>query len=151
MISARGEPPFLAEDRIRPECAAPPMTGRAWLKIALAIVLASYWISMFVGTHLPRMPQAFEGQSDKVLHLVGYGGLAVCLLANLLLSRQPTLRNVALLWLLIGGYGVFDEVTQPFVGRHCDIEDWFADMTGGAAGLLLLWLCSRLLMNRSRS
>ncbi len=35
-----------------------------------------------------------------------------------------------------------DELTQPLSGRTCDVNDWFADLAGAAAGVAVFWLVS---------
>lgn len=118
------------------------------IRIGLVTSLAIYWSSMFFGTHLPLMPQSLAGQSDKVLHCGAYLGLATLLL-TWRISRGPVLfRDIVLIWLMIGLYGIFDEVTQPLVGRHADIEDWLADLTGAAIGLGITWPVASWLLKR---
>ena len=106
------------------------------VQMALVVLLAGYWLSMFVGTHLPSIPNVV---SDKILHLCGYGGLAAVLLAWRASRGPVAFRTIGWLWLLIAGYGVFDEITQPIVGRHCDVADWIADLMGAAIGLAIMW------------
>lgn len=98
--------------------------------IALSILLAGYWLSMFVGTHIPRVPQVLAEQGDKTLHLCAYGGLGVLLLSWRISVAPATLRMIVIAWFVIAGYGIFDEITQPFFGRFCDAGDWIADMIG---------------------
>jgi hypothetical protein len=48
--------------------------------------------------------------------------------------------NKAAVWwvLLIGaGYGGLDEILQSFVGRHCNVYDFFTDLAGVGGGLIL--------------
>lgn len=114
--------------------------NRKYVRRGLIIVLASYWISMYVGTHLPRLPQAIAGQSDKLMHVGAYAGLAF-LLALWNGSRGSlSMRRIGSLWLLVAGYGVFDEVTQPLFGRYAEFFDWTADIVGAAIGLGTGWL-----------
>jgi VanZ family protein len=102
-------------------------------------ILTAYWLLMFFGTHIPRVPRSLAGANDKVLHLVGYGGLAALLLVWRCSRGPVTIRTIALLWLLIGCYAAFDEITQPIVGRHADVADWIADVVGAAIGLGVTW------------
>jgi VanZ family protein len=37
----------------------------------------------------------------------------------------------------VAGYGILDELTQIPVGRHADVRDWFADVTGAIIGIVL--------------
>ncbi len=109
------------------------------IRLILACALVTYWLAMFFGTHLPRIPRSLAEQSDKLLHFVAYGGLAVLLLGWRASRRVPTLQTVVMLWVLIAVYGLFDETTQPLVGRHCDFGDWIADIIGAAIGLAVTW------------
>ncbi len=119
------------------------------VRIGLVTMLVIYWSSMFFGTHLPQMPQSLAGHSDKLLHFCAYGGLAVLLLSWRITRGRVSLRQLLLFWLMIGAYGIFDEVTQPLVGRDSDIKDWLADLTGAAIGLAVTWpVATRLLAPR---
>lgn len=109
------------------------------VRIGLVAVLVIYWSSMFFGTHLPQMPQSLAGHSDKLLHFCAYGGLAVLLLSWRITRGRVSMRQLLVLWLMIGAYGIFDEVTQPLVGRDSDVKDWLADLTGAAIGLAVTW------------
>ncbi len=112
---------------------------RKSVRRVLIAVLATYWISMYVGTHVPTLPSVIAEHADKLLHCCAYGGLAFLLILAIG-SRQPiTFRQLVFVWFLVAGYGVFDEVTQPLVGRHADLVDWVADIFGAAIGLLIGW------------
>ena len=119
----------------------------------LIAVLSGYWITIFIGTHVPSIPQSLADQGDKSLHFVAYCGLAVVLLVWCARLRPLSVGTVAVLWLVIAGYGVFDEVTQLLVGRDCELGDWIADIIGAASGLLITWpIASRIFRERwSRS
>jgi VanZ family protein len=131
--------------------AGPSATRHGFTLAGVLLACAiGYWLMLFTGTHLPRVPKAFAEQSDKVLHLAGYGGLAAVLLFWRL-SRGPVgLRSLALLWIVIACYGAFDEVTQPIVGRFCDFGDWVADVTGAAVALAIVWMGSKLILPADR-
>ena len=123
---------------------------RITARMALVVLLSAYWLSMFLGTHMARVPKSLAGQGDKVLHLSAYAGLAVLLLAWRISRGPATFRTVALIWLMIAGYGAFDEITQPLVGRHCDFTDWIADLIGAAVGLAVTWPVASRLFGRMR-
>jgi VanZ family protein len=129
-----------------------PKRGRLVARMALAALLAAYWLSLFLGTHIHRVPQSLAGHNDKLLHLCAYGGLSVLLLAWRISRGPASIRTVAVFWLLIAGYGAFDELTQILVGRQCDFFDWTADLTGAAFGLAVTWPVASWLFGRmSRS
>ena len=106
---------------------------------ALVVVLSAYWIAMYVGTHVPKVPQVLAEQGDKLLHMGAYGGLAFLLIVWFGSRRPVSFRKIGLLWLLIAAYGIFDETTQPLFGRHAEVADWLADIVGAALGLALGW------------
>ena len=87
---------------------------------------------------------------DKVCHFVAYAGLAF-LLAMVWSLRRSTrsplpLAHLATIVVLLATYGVLDEVTQPWVGRSCEVGDWIADLCGavmGVVGFSSAWSISR--------
>lgn len=101
--------------------------------------LAVYWITLFVATHVPT-PQMVESamqlNGDKVIHLSAYFVLTTLAVG---FARASGWRTVLGLPMLVGvavvmiGYGVLDEITQPMVNRVSDVLDGVAD----AAGVLL--------------
>lgn len=112
---------------------------------------AIYWLLLFALTHWPkdRLPDTPRiPASDKVVHFLGYAILAALLLwaAQTAAETWPRWRGGAC-WLRRGAmlvlavvlvYGVFDELTQPLVGRTADVLDWVADAAGALCGLLLV-------------
>lgn len=110
-------------------------------------VLVCYWLAMFGGTHWPNFTlRGYPQDTDKVLHVSAYAGLAFLIALRLQLKRlgataEPLrLGSVSVrdgLWILafIVGCSIFDEVTQIPVGRTCDPFDAFADWAGGFFGL----------------
>ena len=53
-----------------------PITKITILGIRLGvIVLIVYWIVIFVGTHIPEVPDAAPKINDKVMHFGAYCGL----------------------------------------------------------------------------
>ena len=114
------------------------MIGKS-VRRALLAILVIYWISMYVGTHVPTLPSVIADHADKLIHCCAYGGLAFLLILAIGSRRSVTFRQLIFVWLFVAGYGVFDEVTQPLVGRHADLVDWVADIFGAAIGLLIGW------------
>ena len=105
--------------------------------------LSVYWLTMFIGSHLPVPPQVPVGNSDKFIH---FGALAVLAffiafyrgqLGRMTWSAYLTIFAVA------AAYGALDEWTQSFVGRTADPLDWLADISGAAVGLGAYWLYDR--------
>lgn len=114
----------------------PAATRRAGTASRLLLgLLAAYWIAMFVGTHLPRVPRALAEQGDKLLHIGAYAGLALLLTLWRFSRGTVTTGQIVRDAVVIAAFGAFDELTQPLVGRFCDFWDWVADATGAALGL----------------
>lgn len=106
--------------------------------------LLVYWITIFVGTHLPRdiaeeelaRLEAFK-LNDKSLHFIAYFGLGF-LLCWALPARLHLFRRLAIAIAIGIGYAAFDEWSQRFVeGRVPGLDDFIADSGGFLAGVLL--------------
>lgn len=113
----------------------------AWLRRILWVTTGAYWVLIFTLTHLPQ--HHLHGAivlNDKHLHFLAFGGLAFLLGLTLLLA-MPRRRWVPLFVLAVAmAYGAFDERTQMFFNRTCELGDWLADAAGAAtaAGFLAL-------------
>ncbi len=105
------------------------------------IVLALYWLTLFVFAHIPIPRVVREADvSDKSLHVLGYLVLVYLFWFAIRGDEKVNWRNIAPWWILaiIALYGVFDEWSQNYVaGRNCDIQDFLADAVGTAGGLVL--------------
>jgi VanZ family protein len=44
--------------------------------------------------------------------------------------------------------GALDEITQPYIGRTCDLYDWLADLSGVVSGTILLAVLFRIQRGR---
>lgn len=122
---------------------------KRWALLALLVMLASYWLLIFVATHLPvqKLPHTGVG-NDKLQHLVAYAGLTFLLTIVWRLARNFRWREVPLMLLVPATYGVLDELTQSLVGRTTDLKDWVADCIGAVIGLvagLLVYAMLRML------
>jgi VanZ family protein len=105
------------------------------------ISLLFYWPTIFILAHIP-VPQLVRKAhvSDKSLHFLAYLVLAFLLWFAICPDRKVNWRKAAMWWVLlvIAGYGAVDELLQDFVpGRSCDVMDFFANLTGVFAGLIL--------------
>jgi len=106
------------------------------------IPLLFYWPILFVLTHIPiPLPQlAFEiPVSDKTLHFLAYFILVFLLWLAISPGKKVNWRRATAWWVLVVVvlYGVFDEWIQSFVSRNADVMDFFADLAGALAGLIL--------------
>ena len=101
---------------------------------------AVYWCVIFTLTHIPGEHLPSVHISDKIEHLLAYGGLGGLLFLTLWSSR-PEWTNLAVRVLAIGmAYGAIDEWLQaiPVIHRDCSIQDWFADVSGLAVAVVVL-------------
>ncbi len=106
--------------------------------------LGVYWISLFIGTHVPHGVRGIGRVNDKLLHFGAYAGLAFLLAAALTSLRVK--HGALLLPIVIAAlYGCFDELSQLAVqGRHADIADWAADVFGAGVGVFAFGVLSLL-------
>ncbi|NWF74777.1 MAG: VanZ family protein [Nitrospirae bacterium] len=81
----------------------------------------------------------FEGVSDKVLHAVEYGILALLCYRAFRWAAGPAVARQAVLLAIVtaSAFGITDEVHQAFVPfRESGWQDWLADTIGAAIGAL---------------
>ena len=107
-----------------------PVTKITILGVRLAVIaLAFYWLLIFAGTHLPKVPDIATSLNDKVKHFAAFFGLAT-LLCYVTTSRQLVKRFVAI-GIVAMVYAALDEMTQSFIpGRTPDVMDFVADSVG---------------------
>ena len=120
--------------------------NRSKLAAILLGLCLTYWLAIFVTTHLPFSPirAGWPKWLDKVEHGCAFAGLAIVLsAAGAIWIRDPWRLGVAVFG-LAAIYGALDELTQMLVPpRTADIRDWAADITGATFGLSVfaLWRC----------
>jgi VanZ family protein len=100
-----------------------------------ALLLTIFWLSVFIATHLPKVPRAIGKVSDKTLHFAAFAILGYLLTWVLFSRHREFVRLATLVLAIIAIYGAVDELLQIPVGRRCDFWDWVADMIGAAVGL----------------
>lgn len=102
-------------------------------------LLPAYWIFLFTCTHLPDLELGGPaGVSDKVMHVLAFGGLAFAFwrFCQTLLTPLPDyFVFIAAIILIV--YTAIDEHTQAYVGRGVDIRD-FLFGTGGIIAVLAI-------------
>jgi len=105
------------------------------------ISLLFYWPGIFILAHIPIPQWVYKaGVSDKSLHFIAYLILAFLLWFAISPDRKVNWHRAAVWWVLfvVVWYGVVDELLQGYVGRSCDVTDFFADLAGALIGLILL-------------
>lgn len=105
--------------------------------------VVGYMAVIFIESSMSSAP--LPGRiNDKVAHAGGYallGALCARALAGGFPLPLPLVR-VAAAVAIAAIYGASDEWHQAFVPqRSSDILDWYADITGAAAGAGLVWAC----------
>ncbi len=103
---------------------------------SIGFMVAVWFLSDAISLQAPGL------LSDKILHFLAYGLFGVFNLRAFHGGfRRPVLWATVAALVLTGGFGALDEWRQSGVSfRNASWEDWAADLAGGAAGWLLLWL-----------
>jgi len=104
------------------------------------ISLLVYWPGVFILAHIPIPQLVYKAQvSDKSLHFLAYLVLVFLLWFAISPDKKVNWRKATVWWVLfvVVWYGVVDELLQGYVGRNCDVTDFFADLAGTLAGLIL--------------
>jgi chromosome partitioning protein len=119
---------------------------RRWYRQALP----AYWIFLFMTTHLPGLRGVPLRASDKWLHLIAFGLLAL-LFWRFVETFHPRLSS----WFVLQAAGVLiayaavDEFTQGWVNRGVELHDFLANVAGIL--LVLAWLEARRRFRLQRS
>lgn len=87
-----------------------------------------------LATHVPVAGEVVASFGDKSLHLVAYAALAFLAHAAYALRFGLFRRGIAKVLAALALFGILDEATQTPFGRTADVQDWFADLAGLAAG-----------------
>ena len=111
----------------------------ALLVLFFAILFWGYATALFIGTHLPPKHVSGLGANDKFLHLGAYLGLAFLFLNWQESKRNITISSALFAVFYLSLFGLFDEWTQPLVGRSAEWYDWLADAGGVCLGAVLFF------------
>ena len=126
------DPPLTAEPSW-----ATRLAYRAWVPYLAAEFLATHWPGAKLPLPVPKLPW------DKLLHFAAFVVLGATIGLSLAARRRAGIVTMLCAWLAIGLYGLFDELTQPLVGRDREWLDWGADLLGAICGLLLVSALAR--------
>jgi len=119
------------------------------IRTGTTLLVAGYWLALFVATHLPHVPAKLSiPGADKWEHVGAYGTLCLLLAVRQTFVPPVNWKILCRIACFVALYGVFDELTQPFVGRHADIADWFADILGSALGLAVFAIARAFFVRR---
>ena len=107
-----------------------PVTKIKIFGIRMAVVvLAAYWMAIFIGTHLPAVLDISPGVNDKFKHFSAFFLLGT-LMCYVTTSRR-WFRRFMTIGLVGMVYAAVDELTQSLVpGRYPDSFDFLADSAG---------------------
>ncbi len=124
-----------------------PVLRFLFLLLALSWAGVLYYLSAQPGTGKPPL----FSHADKIQHFIAFGLLGFLAMGAIRIKGQ-THRNwqVWLIVLLVGLYGIADEIHQRFVpGRDVSIYDVAADMAGGVMGAWAMYFLVKTLSARS--
>jgi len=113
------------------------------------VLLSGYWVLIFTGTHMPTVPMPEIKNLDKVQHFLAFLGLAFLLAWSIPGRGNYPRVKMTFAFVIAVCYGVFDEITQQWVGRTTDILDFAADACGALTGILVYWIARRILFPHS--
>jgi VanZ family protein len=102
---------------------------------------------IFILSSISNPPTIPQQGSDKILHILLYGGLGALVVRALAggFDRPVTIRTVIVAVVVSALYGATDEVHQHFVPpRQMDAWDLAADGVGAAASALALYAADAL-------
>jgi VanZ family protein len=101
-----------------------------------ALILSLYWLAIFTGTHLPRLPRALPRIDDKTCHFLAYFGLATLMCYSVRSSRW--LRRLTAVAATAMVYAAIDEFSQRWIPRRSpDLWDFAADVAGICTAIIL--------------
>jgi len=86
---------------------------------------------------------------DHALHGAGYFILGVLFVLTLMAHRRPRRWRPLAALAVLAAYGAFDEVTQALVARSPSLSEWWTDVQGAAAAIIVTEL-ARFLVVRAR-
>jgi VanZ family protein len=112
-----------------------------------SILLAVYWLAIFIATHLPKVGLPNITNIDKVLHFGVFSILAFLMAWAIPTQMRRPRWNVLVAAVVCVSYAAIDEFSQIPVGRQADVMDWLADVAGVTFGLTV-YLISRTLLWR---
>lgn len=136
-----------------PRAASPRLRGR--LVRGLAALTVAYTLVLVWATHYPK-PERFLGPnppSDKTLHFLAYGALAVLAAGTIALARRWTVVRAAGLGAALAAFAMVDELTQPLFARDAELLDWICDCIGiglGIAAVAVAVVGVRIIRGRER-
>ena len=124
---------------------------RKFLRTLLWITTACVWAGLFVATHIPATRLPDVPTSDKLNHFLAYFGLSALIYVSTWITNPSRRWTAALVLAIAMVYGAIDELLQPFVNRHADVNDWLFDVLGAASAVTLLSIVRRIIRPHART
>jgi VanZ family protein len=104
-----------------------------WIRAACLLAFAAFLVQLFVLDEPALVERLVNLTWDKLMHALAFGGVAALLWTGLGCDAP------FVTWVLVTFTGAADELHQVFVpGRHADVLDLLADMTGASIALFAL-------------
>ena len=123
-----------------------------WVKWLSRGSLALFWLMLLVATHRPPTADVHhENSFDKLFHSIAYGGLAFLVAWVVSCRSTLTVQRAALVVAFCSLAGALDEITQSWTGRNTDLHDWYADVVGAIAGVVVFMLVTNLVRGRAEA
>ncbi|MGC4002935.1 MAG: VanZ family protein [Pirellulales bacterium] len=118
----------------------------------LTFVLFTFWIGMYVVTHLPpewvKKPAGWSEPKllayDKIFHLGAYCVLSTLFCFWMWLGRMPRPKHFLFCWTVLLAYAAFEEVTQGPFNRSVELNDWLTDVAGTTIGCVITFVFWRI-------
>ena len=109
------------------------------------IILIFYWVGIFIATHIP-VPSWTRQMSmgDKTMHFFAYMILAILLWLGRSFDKKANWKELRpwLLSAIVVVYGLVDELSQQFMNRSADMNDFAANILGLAVAMAIATVLS---------
>jgi VanZ family protein len=125
-------------------------TNSRRLRFVIRSLTAVYSLVLLTLTHLPPTELPKTQVNDKLVHFTMYGLLAVLLHLSLWTRKRSPVAIASIVVPAALLFGAFDELTQPFFQRTCDIRDWYADAVGVLFAVICVSIVTTLISRPSR-
>jgi VanZ family protein len=116
---------------------------RRWIVAGLVLL----WLATVTASHIPQENLPPLPVDGKVLHVLGFFGLATVFELVLAAYGMRAPRRNLIVLLALSAYAAFDEGTQPYFHRHGSVWDWLLD-TSSAATALVFWQVTLMALKR---
>lgn len=106
---------------------------RRWIVAGLVLL----WLAAVTASHIPQENLPPLPVDGKILHILGFFGLATVFELALGVYGMRALRRNIVVLLALCAYAAFDEGTQPYFHRHGCVSDVLLDISSAAVALVV--------------